>query len=326
MEPYKNIVFNKALNLNGYNVIYLSKININNIRKYIKVLSPDIIYLNSFFSKITQIVLFLKKIGLITNEIILAPRGELSYGAVSLKSKKKKIFLNTAKILKFHGKDLTFHATDNIETRDIKRIFPNRVIEIPNLINDKNFKFNNLKKETRSLRVVFLSRISEKKNLLYALKVLQEIGNKNIIFDIYGPIESVEYWGKCEREIRATCNIDISYKGLVQPAEISNVLNDYQCFLFPTRGENFGHAIVEAMQIGLIPIISDQTPWIDLKNYNAGWSLKLNDKLGFVNALEELYEMSNACFQVKSKNTRKYIDLKIDNNSSVNLYKNILLR
>jgi glycosyltransferase involved in cell wall biosynthesis len=323
VKPYKDIDFDKVVCLNKYNVVYLSKINIRNIRKNIKILQPDIIYLNSFFSKMTQVVLFLKLIKLIKNKIILAPRGELSHGALSLKSKKKKVFLSVAKIFRFHSKDLIFHATDKIERFDIERLFPNKVVEIPNLINNKICEFNNFKKETGALNIVFLSRISEKKNLLYALKILQAVGNKNIVFDIYGPKEDLEYWKKCKQVINSLSNIKISYKGSACPDDISTILSNYQCFFLPTLNENFGHAIVEAMQIGLVPIISNQTPWIDLQKYDAGWSLNLNDKLSFINAFDILYEMDNERFQVKSQNIRKYIKLKLDNKDSVDLYKNM---
>jgi glycosyltransferase involved in cell wall biosynthesis len=304
-------------------VVYLSKINIRNIWRNIKILQPDIIYLNSFFSKMTQVVLFLRKIKLIKNKIILAPRGELSHGAISLKSKKKKVFLSVTKIFRFHGKDLIFHATDKIEKFDIEKLYPNKVVEIPNLINNQICEFNNFKKETGTLNIVFLSRISEKKNLLYALKILQAVGNKNIVFDIYGPKEDLEYWKKCKQVISTLCNIKISYKGSASPADISTILSNYHCFFLPTLNENFGHAIVESMQIGLIPIISNQTPWIDLQKYDAGWSLNLNDKLSFINAFDMLYEMDNERFQAKSKNIRKYIKLKLDNKDSIDLHKNM---
>ena len=62
-------------------------------------------------------------------------------------------------------------------------------------------------------------------------------------------------------------------------------------FLFPTLGENYGHVIFEALSVGCIPIISDQTPWIEIKEKKAGFVLSLNNMNSFVNAVETVARM-----------------------------------
>ena len=39
------------------------------------------------------------------------------------------------------------------------------------------------------------------------------------------------------------------------------LLDDSDVFVLPTLGENFGHAICEAMRRGVVPIISSATPF-----------------------------------------------------------------
>ena len=81
----------------------------------------------------------------------------------------------------------------------------------------------------------------------------------------------------------------------------------------PTKNENFGHAIVEAMQCGVVPIVSDQTPWNDLEEYNAGFSLNLENQQHFKDAINKLLVLSENDFQCMSINVQKYIKSKINN-------------
>jgi glycosyltransferase involved in cell wall biosynthesis len=320
LESYKNIEYDKVIHHNKYNIVYLSKINIKSISKKINFLNPDVIYLNSFYSKLTRTVLLLKKLKFIKAKIILAPRGELSEGALSIKSKKKSIFIKLIKIINLYDKDITFHATDKIEKEDIKKLFSNNVIEIENLTTKSNKAVADIKKQTGKLKIIFLSRISRKKNLLYGLKVLKKVDNVNIIFDIYGTKEDMGYWTECHKVIKEFNHLKIVFKGPVKPIDIPKVLNQYHLFFLPTKNENFGHAIVESMQSGLIPLISDQTPWNDLERYNAGYSLNLVKKDVFVKAINCVLDYNQEDFLEKSNNVKRYIDEKLDYEASVNKY------
>ena len=118
-ESFKNIKIDDINYHNNTNVVYLSKVDILNVFKWIKSIQPDVIHLNSFFSKFSQIVLFLNKIGLINSKIILSARGELSTGALSIKSPKKISYLFFTKLLNLYS-NIAFHVTDKIEFNDVK--------------------------------------------------------------------------------------------------------------------------------------------------------------------------------------------------------------
>ena len=314
-NPYENILFDKILNFNSHKIIYLSDVKLVKIKLFINKIEPDLIYLNSFFSKFTQIVLLLKKFRIIRTKVILAPRGELSMGALSIKPIKKSIYLNLFKFLNIYNKDIFFHATDQIEKKDIEKLFGNKIFSIPNLIslNDEHALIT--AKQKNKLKIIYLSRISEKKNLLYALEVLVTNKYDGIIeFDIYGPIEDVCYWKRCKYLIiQANQNIQIKYKGSIKPEQVKNILRKNNVFFLPTKNENFGHAIVEAMQCGVVPIVSDQTPWNDLEEYNAGFSLNLENQQHFKDAINKLLVLSENDFQCMSINVQKYIKSKINN-------------
>lgn len=303
-KPYDNIEFNQIVKYQDFNVIYLSEITLNSCRKVIKEIDPDIIYVNSFFSTISQRVMILNKT-IFRKKLVVSPRGELQENALKIKKTKKSIYLFFYKLLGLY-RDLHFHSTDTIETHRIKSLFNiNQVSEIPNAV--KIYNLMPLSKKENHLKLIFISRISTKKNLDYALEILSNVKSK-VQFDIYGPKEDKSYWKTCKGLIeKLPSNIEIHYKGSLKQNEIVSTMRDYHAFFFPTKSENFGHVIVESMQSGLIPIISDQTPWIDLESKDIGWAISLNDKNKFVQAIGSLYMMDDLTYEKHSENTIKYI-------------------
>ena len=322
-EPYPNIVFNQWIDSNGSKIIYLTKLNVEYILKAIEDKDPDIIYLNSFFDITTQVLMFLKLKGKIKAKIILSPRGELAKGALSIKATKKKVYLFLYKFFNL-SRGIIFHATSKEDESDIKLLFPNNEIEVIQNPKDENKEtYTLVKKECGKVKMVFISRIAPVKNLLYGLEVLSINSFDGVIeFDIYGPDEDKDYWGKCQKLISdLPSNIIVNYKGFVEPKDISTTLSKYHLFFLPTKGENFGHAIVEAMQVGLVPLISDKTPWVNLESIKAGYSLSLSDKNNFVNAIDEILSWNNDMFLQYSKNIKSYIGKKLNNQKTLELYK-----
>ncbi len=308
-KPYDNILFDEITKYRDYNVIYLSKTNRKTISKVIQEFNPDLLYVNSLFATTTQIVMFLNKT-IFHKKMILAPRGELQENALEIKKTKKSIYLFLYKLLRLY-KNTHFHSTDTIETHRIRSLFGiSQIRELSNAVKVHNFK--PLSKKENELKLIFVSRIAKKKNLDYALEVLRGIKSK-VQFDIYGPREDAGYWKQCKALIgKLPKNIEVHYKGSLKQDEIVPIMRKYHAFFFPTKSENFGHVIVEAMQSGLVPIISDQTPWVDLEDKDAGWDIALNDENKFVQAIEKLYGMDNNTYEKLSEGTIKHIQERLN--------------
>ncbi len=275
----------------------------------LKEIEYDYVYLNSFFSKrFTIYPLWLKKINVIKKPVILAPRGMLGSGALSLKSKKKNIFIGLAKAVGLY-KNITWHATSLQEENEIKNIFGNNVPikTISNLILFPLKSRTDYSKEVNQLKICFVSRIAEKKNLLFALQVLQTIKTGNILFDIYGPPENENYFNACKSlATQLPNNITVTFKGDLQGFEVEQTLKNYHLFFLPTLNENFGHAIVEAMLNGCLPLLSDATPWRNLQAQHIGWDISLNEKEKFIAAINEVLQMNEIMFEQKSKAVQQY--------------------
>ncbi|WP_323590748.1 glycosyltransferase [Aliarcobacter butzleri] len=305
-EQYREVKYDEIVKYKEYKVFYMSKPNKESVSSLIEDFNPDMVFLNSLFSYFSRVVLILSMSKDFNTKVVLAPRGELQKNALAIKRFKKSVYLFLFKLFGLHKK-VEFFSTDKIETDAIRYLFKKEpLVTLPNV--PKVIESYNINKYPNELKILFLSRISYKKNLYFALEILKEINNKNIIFDIYGPKEDKGYWQKCESILKKIPrNLKVNYKGIVEPEEISIVMSDYQVFLFPTKSENFGHVIVEAMSVGLVSIISDQTPWVELEKYNAGWDIPLDNKNRYLEVIEKLYAMDNNEFQILSKGGSKYI-------------------
>jgi glycosyltransferase involved in cell wall biosynthesis len=135
------------------------------------------------------------------------------------------------------------------------------------------------------LRVCFLSRISPMKNLSGALEALSLVRNATI-FNVFGPQEDKAYWAECAATIsRLPAHISVCYHGSVPRNEVPLTLAPHDLFFLPTRGENYGHVIAEALGVGLPVLISDQTPWRGLQLAGVGWDQPLNGQ-GFATTID----------------------------------------
>lgn len=326
-KPYENIETNKWIKMNGYNVYYMTpeKQTLFGFKKVINNLNYDTLYLNGFFSPIFTIKpLILRKLGLLSNnKVIICARGDFSKGHLNIKKIKKIIYIKLIKLIGLY-KNVIWHATSELEIADLKDVFPKlKYLYSPNLSSksSNNSVKAEYKKEANKVNLIFLSRICKKKNLIYALERLKEV-NKNIKvnFDIYGPKEDIEYWKECEKVIKELDkNVKVNYIGEITPSNIGKTFKNYDSFLFPTLGENYGHVIVEAISNGCIPIISDQTPWRNLSEQFVGFDIPLENKNEFVNSIEKIAYMDLESVLEYKRNNYEYYAKNIFNPKNIEL-------
>ena len=318
-ECYPGIKVNEWQKVGKADVFYISPncLTLPHLCHVINEVEFDVLYLNSFFSfKFTIFPLVLRRIGLLKNKVtIVAPRGELWAGAMKIKALKKNIFIWFAKILKLY-ENVVWQASSLHDIENIKSAFKIRgnssntapIIVAPNLSkaiqNDNGCSKRN--KKPGSLNLVFLSRISPKKNLDGALKMMCGLSGK-VTFNIFGPLEDLEDWNKCRCIIDTLPpNIKVNYKGAVRHDEVAGVLSKCELFLFPTYGENYGHVIIEALNAGCPILISDQTPWRGLENERVGWDFSLDHPEKFNAILQKCVDMDNREFGSLSCRAKLY--------------------
>ena len=103
-------------------------------------------------------------------------------------------------------------------------------------------------------------------------------------------------------------NITTHYHGAIAHAKVPIVLGLNDLFLFPTKGENFGHVIIEALQAGLPVLISDRTPWKDLEFFGVGMSLPLTATSAFSSRVDEVSNWKTNDWQRFSKQLDVYLE------------------
>ena len=314
-EPYPNIKIDEWNILeNGTRVYYTSpsKLGILNIYRIIKKEKPDTIYINSMFSlAFTIYPLLLRKLLSLKAKTVVASRGMLAKGALALKNKKKKTFLNAAKLINLY-KNVTWHASTDLEKQEIIDVFGENVeiIVARNFTAPRELEYRTRPKLKNVLKIVFLGRISVIKNLYEAIEYLKHTDtDKKIEFDIYGPVEEKEYWTKClDLIVELDDHIKCTYKGVVSRDDVMETLSSYHVMLLPTRRENFGHAIVESFVASCPVIISNRTPWRNLMEVKAGFDISLDEASTFTQAINKIAAMEGDEYNEWSKGAFKFAE------------------
>lgn len=232
----------------------------------------DLLYVNSLWSPpFTIVPIVASRLGLIhARMVLLAPRGELSPGSIGVKALKKRTFLRLWGPF-LRNMDITWHASTEREAAQIRAACPwARVLVMLNGFTLPEEPMPPVARPEGAPRLVFISRISRTKNLDLALAALVDVRHP-VRFDIYGPIEDTEHWARCLRHIeRLPAHVQVVYMGGLAHDRVRATFARYDAFLFPTRGENFGHVIAESLSASCPVVCSAETPWTDVLNSGAG--------------------------------------------------------
>ena len=113
----------------------------------------------------------------------------------------------------------------------------------------------------------------------YALRVLALV-RVPVRFSIYGPQEEPAYWAECQRLIAALPTfVEAVYCGSIQHKDVLSIFAKQDLFFFPTRGENFGHVIAEALAVGCPCVVTDETPWTPILEKGAGHVIRETEEI-----------------------------------------------
>ena len=266
------------------------------LRSALRESSHDLLIMNSFFDRrLTIPTILMRRAGLVPKvPVILSPRGEFGAGALSLKSRRKRAWIDAVRRGRLL-RDVWLHATEEHEREDLERadlrakgiLFAQNVramFEQPTYLP---------RRESEPLRIALVGRITPVKNILFAIETLAKVSSPAQL-DIYGPLADRDYWQRCEQAIaKLPSHVTARHGGEVPNAELPEILAAHDLFFLPTLGENFGHAINEALMSGTPALISDKTPWRDLPANHAGWDLPLDAHEPFAKAIDDIAAMGS---------------------------------
>lgn len=254
--------------------------------------APELIYVNSLWEpRFAILPVLARAAGIIrARELLLAPRGELSAGALQVKESKKRAFMRLWEPV-LRKANPVFLASTSHEQSDILNTFPwaRTVVRI----NTRGPEpLAGAVRSQAVARLVFVSRISPTKNLKCALESMMQV-KSDIVFHIFGPIEDPRYWSECTDLIRQLPdNIRVEHKGTLQPGSVRTTFASYDAFVFPTLFENFGHVILESLSSGCPVVCSDRTPWTATLMEGAGEIVATFNSIAWAAAIERRARMS----------------------------------
>ncbi|SUI48672.1 glycosyltransferase family 4 protein [Shewanella baltica] len=332
-SSFKEVKVNRLISKDAFSVAYsngffwyfyfICKIILFKRSKY------DYIYLNGLFSlKYSIIPLVVFKFLLPSTKIVCAIRGESSDSALAKSNFKKYIFLKFINAFGLY-KNIIFQATSESERSDfisnISTVFKDIYLvqdpvsmpltTISKIHSSKN-ELNNV------LTIALIGRISAVKNIDFALKILKLVKSE-VALSIFGPIEDYEYWEVCLRIVKTLPkNVTVIYEGALSPDDLYTRLSSFDLLLHPSKGENFGHVIYEALSLGVPVLISDKTPWVNLEKLNIGWDVSLGQPDKFAYYIDA-YSVLEHNIRNEMKNSALKYAYKIYSNSSVNQNMNL---
>ena len=222
-------------------------------------------------------------------KIIISPLGALEPWSLSQRNIKKKIAWNIYQKKILNNVDY-IHATSEMEMENLIKLGVKSPIKVlPHGLEIKEKKKDS--GEKTKYQATFFSRIHEKKGLLELVRSWVKIAPKNWELNIYGPVSDDNYILRVKKEIRNFRNNDsikISDPVYFKDKKLE-ILSNSDLFILPSKSENFGMSILEALSLGIPVLTTTSTPWKVLADLNAGFIIDFSEN----NLLRSLYEILN---------------------------------
>lgn len=202
---------------------------------------------------------------------VIAPHGMLYPQALQVSAWKKKIVSTV-----FQRKDLEtascLQATCMAELEHIRAFgLNNPVAVIPNgLVIDDSLEIRKTSNSVR--RFAFVGRLNRIKNVDLLLSAWSKLGDKtrNCELLIIGDGDTAY---KKELEEFATANKlnNVRFLGFIMGKDLQKLVHSIDFQILPSKSENFGMVVPEALIQGIPVIASKGTPWSDLETFDCGW-------------------------------------------------------
>lgn len=264
------------------------------LERLTREVAPDLIHPVSLFSPLTVRALLSRRTGRLPVPMMIAPHGEFSPGALAQKTTKKTAFLTMARATGLF-RELSWQATSEHEAAEIRRALGDRtIVRLAPVLRPAIAQIEiapPLPKLPGVLRLLYLSRVTPKKNLHYLIERLGQVRG-SVELDVIGPADDVAYLSRC-RSAAANLppNIEVRFLPEVRHDDVAAAYAARHVLVLPTLGENFGFVILEALAAGRPVIVSDRTPWRNLEQAGAGWDLDLGQPGNWIAALQRCVDL-----------------------------------
>lgn len=203
--------------------------------------------------------------------LVVSPRGMVAPEALRFSARKKRLFWALLQRPAF-AHAAAWHATCLEEADDIRAFGVKAPIAIiPNGIDEASLLADH-SSERDKRTVLFMSRIHPKKGLPNLIAAWSDIANQRAHWElvIVGPDEGGHRAELADqaKDLGAT---SIRFVDSVYGVEKASLLASADLFVLPTKSENFGIAVAEALAAGVPAIVTKGAPWSGLADHGCGW-------------------------------------------------------
>ena len=120
----------------------------------------------------------------------------------------------------------------------------------------------------KPLQIIYVGNVTEMKGIYYLLEAALKIDKTKASFTIVGDYDKDDVHFSKYKD-------SVSFTGLVLHSEVEKILKRADLFVFPSLGDSFGLAVLEALSCGLPCIVSEYTGAKDIiTDYENGFVVK----------------------------------------------------
>nr|WP_319397832.1 glycosyltransferase [uncultured Carboxylicivirga sp.] len=231
------------------------------------------------------------------------PHGMLEPWSVQQKKWKKKIYYSLVEHRLSKKADI-IRAVGSPELKNLIKHY-HQTILIPNGIEETNFDVKTLTKPTCFL---FMARLHHKKGILPLIQAWIDSklhNNNNYQLNIAGPDDGEK--DNMLSLIKENNSKNIHYKGAVYGKEKEELLYNSHFYILPSQSEGFPTSVLEAMQYGLIPIITEGCNFPEALENNKAIQISTN-KSSIMQGLQKAIELNDSDYKQLSQEANHYIN------------------
>ena len=272
---------NEPVNVDGVTVTYFKRLTKDHthfspallIKLWREVKKYDVVHLHAWWNTVSVLSCFIAVVRGVP--AIVSPRGTLSSYSFQNKNTSVKYLIH-----QFLGRPLLnrcrIHVTSIREQKAISDLIePKSITVVPNFVKLPDNPIQTTHEPNGPLRLLFFSRIEEKKGLDILINAL-----KNVTIAWYLTVAGTGDTAYIDqlKNLAADNHIadKINWAGFFDHDKF-DMLSEHDLFILPSHDENFANTVIESLGVGTAVLISENVGLYDyVEQNNLGWICQVN--------------------------------------------------